>query len=468
MATRDAQRLAFASAACVLALTACETRPTASAHSGPNVLLITLDTTRADRLSCYGYPKHTSPRLDQLAAEGVLFSHAIAQAAVTPVSHASILTGLEPYHHGLRVLHGRHENRLADSQVTLAEVLREAGYQTAAFVSAFTVVERFGLHQGFEVFDADFLTDEPGRIVSPQGIVNTGLNQRRADATTERALTWLAGAREPFLLWLHYFDPHDPLLRPPAEYLDSAATQPTSPRDQLRALYDAEIRFMDAQIGRVLDELRRSGRYERTLIVAVADHGEGLGDHDWWSHGILYQEQIRVPLIIRGPGLPAGRRVEQLVRTIDIVPTVLELVGPAGADARACGVSAPVRVDGRSLLPLLRGRTATTPLAYADSINMLTYYTASGFREEKDDMLFAITDGTWKYIHHALRPEESELYDLRSDPGELVNLRDQHPQQVERLLAELRARDCFPKAGAGREQMSPEDLRRLRSLGYFP
>lgn len=444
---------------CLFTLAACERAPTL--HDGPSVLIITLDTTRADRLSCYGYGELTSKHLDRLATEGTLFMNAIAQAAVTPVSHASIFTGQEPYNHGLRVLHGLHENRLRESCVTLAEVLRDAGYQTAAFVSAFPVAERFGLHQGFETFDADFMIDSPRAVVSPDGVVNTQSNQRRADATTDRALAWLAEAREPFLLWLHYFDPHDALLRPPAEFMKPHERPGPTLRDRLRAIYDVEIRFMDQQIGRVLDHLRASGGFDRTVIVAVADHGEGLGDHNWWTHGILYQEQIRVPLIICAPSVPGQRGVDYLVRTIDIMPTVLELVGIDKPQSPA--------TDGASLVPLLMG-DARDPghRAYADSVNMLTYATAARSKDEKDDMLFSLTDGRWKYIHHVLRPDESELYDLKDDPRELTNLRDKHPDQAERLLADLRARNCFPKAGAGKEQMSAEDLRRLQSLGYFP
>jgi len=450
-------RVALAVGACLPATGACSRPPAPPVR--PNVLLVTLDTTRADHLGCYGYPEHTSENIDRLADRGALFTSALAQAAVTPVSHASILTGLNPYTHGLRVMHGLEENRLPDSCVTMAEVLREAGYQTAAFVSAFPVAERFGLHQGFETFDADFLVDDPAAIVAGDGTVSTGRNQRRADATTDRALTWLAQAREPFCLWVHYFDPHDPQLRPPDDFLRDRPLPAGSARELLRALYDAEIRFMDRELGRIFDQLHRSGRFARTVIVVTADHGEGLGDHNWWTHGILYQEQIRVPLIVCAPGIAPGTRSERLVRTIDIVPTVLELVGLARRRWPA--------LDGVSLVPLLRGNASgPAPLAYADSINMLTYHFAPGISDEKNDMLFAAVDGTWKYIHHALRPAESELYNLQQDPHELTNLYASHPAQVRRLLAELRARDCFPARPPGAGRMSPEDLQRLRSLGY--
>lgn len=446
-------------AVCLLTYAGCQRDP--QPNQGPNVLLITLDTTRADRLGCYGCTKPISANLDGLAERGVVFTRAVAQAAVTPVSHASILTGQNPYTHGLRVLHGIDANRLGESCVTLAEVLEAAGYRTAAFVSAFPVTRRFGLHQGFETFDAEFLHDSPQRIVSPSGIVNTGRNQRGADETTDLALTWLRQTPEPFFLWLHYFDPHDVRLLPPGEFMSRYPITAGDLKDRLRAVYDIEVCFMDRHIGRVLDQLLQSGRFDKTIIVAVADHGEGLGDHDWWTHGILYEEQIRVPLILCGPSIPTGRRNDFVVRTIDIMPTILELTDVSRERFPP--------MEGHSLVPLL-GDGAIDPdyRAYADSVNMLMYNTAAGMVEQKDEMLFAVTDGRWKYVHHALRPSESELYNLKDDPHELANLRDSHPEQVARLLADLQGRKCAPAGPVGREPMSEEDRRRLRSLGYVP
>ena len=275
-----------------------------------NVLLITLDTMRADHLGCYGYEKPTSPRLDALAQESVVFDLAIAQAAVTPVSHASILTGREPYNHGLRVMHGLVANRLEEDQTTLAEVWRQTGAPTVAFVSAFPVSTAFGLEQGFEVFDEDFPNVDGEGLVSARGTVNTGQSQRRADATTEAATNWLraqadefTGNGDPFLMWVHYFDPHDPQMLPPKEYMQKGLNEVFRPpadtrADLLRSVYDTEVSYMDAHVGRLLDTFEELGLRENTIVVVVADHGEGLGDHGWWTHGVLYQEQIRVPLMI--------------------------------------------------------------------------------------------------------------------------------------------------------------------------
>ncbi len=430
-----------------------------------DLLLVTLDTTRADRLGCYGYPYGTTPELDRLAAEGVLFERAIAQAAVTPVSHASILTGLDPYHHGLRVLHGLVANKLPAAAVTLAEVWRQAGGESAAFVSAFPVTAAFGLDQGFDRFDADFRQADGSGLVDEHGVVNAGLSQRRADDTTTAALGWIeeqADSTRPLLLWVHYFDPHDPLLPPPPQvqrrFLPAGAA---SRGDRLRALYDAEVAFMDAQIGRLLEGWRRHRDWERTVVAVVADHGEGLGDHGWWSHGILYQEQIRVPMLLRAPGLAAGQRVRAVTPTIDLMPTVLELTGIA---ARRWP-----KMDGGSLAPsLLAGQEPPGRLAYADSVNILTYGRQDdpARSDRKDDKLYGLIDGPHKLIYHQLRPAESEFYDLAADPGEERNLAPQRPPDMERLLRDLRAREPFSEILPGMTPTDLERLEQLEALGY--
>lgn len=432
----------------------------------PNVVLVTMDTTRADHLGCYGDHHAQTPNLDRLARESVLFSQAIAQASVTPVSHASILTGLEPYHHGLRVLHGTRANRLADDKVTLAEVLRRAGYRTGAFVSAFPAGSRFGLAQGFNTFDEKFEKPPGKETVSPGGIVNTGLAQRRADETTDRALAWLtdaSGASGPVFLWVHYFDPHDPMVVPPARFMAQFPKASGSEEDRLRELYDIEISYMDQQLGRLLEGVRDTLGADRTLTIVTADHGQGLGDHDWWTHGILYQEQIRVPLLIRLPGdqgaaASAGKRVDSTVRSIDLVPTVLQV---AGIPQKAW----PDPLDGRSLVPLLQpGTTEGDRTAYADSINRLTYNSTRTIRDVKNDVLFALVRPPWKYIHHLLRRNESELYNLEKDPGETHNLYRELPDVVQSFEIELQQRQVMPRLGA--EPDDPEVSKRLESLGY--
>ena len=430
-----------------------------------HVLLITLDTTRADRLGCYGYDQPTTPNLDQLADDAVLFDMAIAQAAVTPVSHASILTGLNPHHHGLRVMHGLAANTLDEKHTTLAEVWQAAGGRTAAFVSAFPVTPTFGLGQGFEHFDMDFPNaDGEGLVSEAEGWVSTGSSQRRADATTTAAITWLESqpeAETPLLMWVHYFDPHDPFVLPPKEMLGQFPPRSKDRADVLRAIYDGEVAYMDAQIGRLFDAFKQRGLWDRTIVVVVADHGEGLGDHDWWTHGILYQEQIHVPQIVRVPGI-RPRRVMQLVRTIDLMPTVLELADVPDA-------LRPV-MDGEGLTYLMRtGWTGKPRVAYSDSVNMLGYgrFDDSIRRDDKYEKLYCLIDGSYKLIFHQLQPENTEFYDLLTDPREQTNLAASKPPAMLAMMEQLKTMQCLSPIMPG---MTPTDLNRLgqlESLGYI-
>ena len=443
---------------CLVAAPACSGGGDAGPR--PSIVLITLDTTRADHLGCYGYQAYpTSPRIDALAQEGVVFEMAIAQAAVTPVSHASILTGLNPYHHGVRVLHGAAQYKLEEAQVTLPEILREVGYETGAFVSAFPVTEHFGFEQGFDVFDAEFTPPGAAEHNIKNGMVNTGGVQRLAGPTTKRALEWVELREGPFFLWLHYFDPHDDLAVPPPKVMQGIEFS-AGERERRRELYDIEIAYMDATIGRVFDKLEELGRWDDTIVVVTADHGEGLGDHDWWTHGVLYQEQIRVPLVVRGPGLPGGGRVDSLVRTIDIVPTLGELLGLGADDLPP--------TDGVSLVPLIRGEAEDLDLmAYSDSVNLMVYTTSADIRDHKNDMLFCVViDGRWKYIHHLKRTAESELFDLENDPRELVNLASERPDIVQRAHGELKQLEFMPYTQLENANVSPEVLEKLRQLGY--
>jgi arylsulfatase A-like enzyme len=436
----------------------------AMSRNGINVLLITLDTTRADYLGCYGYRDLVTPNLDQLAAESVVFDQAIAQAAVTPVSHASILTGLNPYHHGLRVLHGLVANRLAEQHVTLADLWKLRGGHTAAFVSAFPVTERFGLSQGFEHFDASFLSKHQGSAVSQDGTVNTGLSQRRADETTLAAVSWLDYHRHtstPIFMWVHYFDPHDPYLIPPKSVVERFRPESDNRDDVLRAIYASEVFFMDHHLGILLRAFRDHGLWDDTAVIVVADHGEGLGDHDWWSHGILYQEQIRVPLIIHLPGMTHGKRVQSLVRTIDLFPTILE--------AAKIPISEWPPVDGTSLLDLIQVEDKSEHrIAYSGSVNMLSYarIDSPGTFERKDDKLYALFDGSHKLIYHQLEPDESEFYNLISDPAELIDLSGDSLPEMTALINHLTSLNAFSDIMPGMTSSEFENVRRLRELGY--
>jgi arylsulfatase A-like enzyme len=428
----------------------------------PNVILITIDTTRADHLGCYGYPVPTSPTLDGLAADGVRFEFAIAQSSVTPVSCASQLTGTYPYRHGLRAIHGIEKNRLLDHVPTLPEELGRMGYRTAAFVSAYPASSKYGLSRGFEVFDETFLASRGPAQVRPEGVVVTGSSQRTAEETNARALPWLRQhAQETFFLWLHYFDPHDATFTPPESVVSPfrRARQGRGGRAEPLAIYDAEIFFTDLHVSAVIDELRELEIRERTILVVTADHGEGLGDHDWWTHGILYQEQIRIPLVLNGPGIPQGRVLQDPVEHVDIFPTILDLVEP-GRSEQLGGL------HGRSLLPLIQGKNGSdsSRIVYSEVRNARAL---RGGKRQNEGVLYSLIEDGVKLIHYPLEPSLDELYDLRDDPAELRNIIASNRDAAARLLGELRRRGAIDDFAPDASQMDAEDYHHLKSLGYL-
>lgn len=432
-----------------------------------NVVLITLDTTRADFLSTYGYPESTTPNLDALASEGTRFDLAISTAAVTPVSHASILTGLNNHEHGLRVISAASGFRLAESIPTLATLLSREGYRTAAVHSAFPVSAHFGLDQGFDSFDS---FDAPIRVEDDGRVKHTwkvSKFQRRSDETTDLVLQRLEPLEQPFFFWIHYWDPHDRARLPPAEFLpvgvreeDGEDEATSEPAERRRQVYAAEIRYMDQQIGRVLKQLETRGLAEQTVVVVVADHGQGLGDHGWRFHRILYQEQIRVPLIIRVPNFDQVPNVSGLVRTIDIVPTIFDYLG----------LESEARFSGRSLRPLMEGRADRRRVAIADQINGFDLNSNMQERYPDSDFLYSAQDGRWKLVYRPTNPARSELFDLAADPLEQKNLYLERGDEARRLLQEL-ARSrlwVLQPFGPGEET---EDLAgaqlALTALGYL-
>jgi arylsulfatase A-like enzyme len=411
----------------------------------PNVVLITMDTTRADYLSCYGYAdaagRATTPNLDRLAAEGARFELAISTAAVTPVSHASILTGRFNRDHGVRVIYAGSGFRLADGVPTLGTELQRAGYATLAVHSAFPVSPYFGLTRGFDVvdsFDAEMSVGPAGQASWSQQ------NTRRSDETIGRALAAVARAEEPFFLWVHLWDPHDAIqlpedeFMPPKDQLFELGPDGRPKRDEngepilkrpMTPLYAAEVRYMDHQIGALFDGLRERGLWDDTLVAVTADHGQGLGDHGWAAHRILYQEQIRVPLILRVPGAKAPRVVEELVRTVDIAPTLLDYAG----ERPLAGIA------GRSLRPLLEGADDEPRVTFADQINGYDLNAAMTVKRPKDDFVYCAMDGRFKLVWRPNHPEDSELFDLAADPKEQRSLWAwDHPEalRLKRALAE--------------------------------
>jgi len=378
-----------------------------------SVLLITIDTLRADALGSYGATGARTPTLDQLAREGVRVERAWATAPITLPSHASILTGRYPPSHS-----SRHNGvAVSDTVPTLATTLQAKGMATAAFVSAFPLDRRFGLARGFDVYD-DQMPRPPGGAT---------LNERPGRDTVSRATTWLGAHRDQaFFLWVHLFEPHAP-------YGDAAGGR--SPR----ARYADEVAQVDQDITRLLAALGPAAA--QTMVIATADHGEAFGEHGEIGHSVfVYDTTLRVPLILRGPGIPAGGVVQGDVSLIDIAPTTLALLGER------------MDTDGRSLVTALASGRAEARTIYAESFAPLLDFGWAGLRSVRRD--------AWKYIA-APRPE---LFAIAEDPAESRNLVSEQPAQAARLDADV-ARWSGPEPAAAVPDRS--DIARLQGLGYL-
>jgi choline-sulfatase len=409
-----------------LALTGCARRPAPTAPAArPNILLVTIDTLRADHVGCYGHTGAATPTLDGLAARGVRFATAVAHAPLTGPSHACLLTGLTPLGHGFRDNGGF---ALPPSVKTAAEDYRQAGYRTAAFVSGFPLDRRFGFDRGFDTYD-DHLPRGNDRRRTPYV-------ERFADATTDAAMRWLESpaAGTPFFLWVHYYDPHAPY-EPPGDLASRFRNAP----------YDGEIAFVDMQLARLLRAVDDKGGLARTLVLATADHGESLGEHGEGTHGLfVYDATLKVPWILAGPGVPAGRVPATVARGIDVRPTLLDY----------SGLPIPPAIEGRSLRPALEGREMSDAPAYAE-----TLYPE---REFGWAPLHALRTARFKLIE-APRPE---LYDLAADAKETTNRVAQQGAQAEELRRKLQAALARP-APAAAAQVDSETAERLGALGYL-
>jgi len=392
-----------------------------------SVVLIIIDTLRADRLGCYGDTAAATPVLDALAARGARFPTAVMHVPLTLPSHASILTGVTPLIHGVRDNAGF---VLGPALPTIAERFRIAGYDTAAFVAGFPVHRRFGLARGFDVYDDRF----------PRGDDPTKLPyvERRADATVAAALAWVQQASavpsKPFFIWVHLFDPHAPY-EPPEPYLSRFRGRP----------YDGEIAYTDAQVGALLDGIGRARPDDPLLVLATSDHGESLGEHGEPTHGLfIYDSTTRVPLILAGPGVPAGRVVPTLARGIDIAPTLLDLAHlPPLAGA-----------EGRSLAPAFAGPDAATDEpAYVESL-----YARLGFGWAP---LYGWRERDWLYVEAPQR----ELYDVKLDAGQVHNIAGERAAETARFRRAIEA--AVAKGRPAEPATQPRDAsERLRSLGY--
>ena len=390
-----------------------------------SLVLITLDTTRADHLGAWGWPHARTPHLDALARRGTRFVRCDTAAPITLPSHATILTGLYPPRHGVR---DNGTFALPDRFDTVTELLAARGWDTAAVVSAIVLARRHNLSQGFRVYDDD---------LGAGYTAGTEVSERQAEATTTAALAAAGKLKPPYFLWVHYFDPHEEY-RPPTGFAD-AANAATGPH----RLYDGEISYMDDQIGRLLAGLPKDAR-----VVVVGDHGEMLGEHGEENHGLLLNAgSRRVPLILAGPGIPAGRAEECLVRTADVAPTLLALAG----------APVPAGLDGQALLPL--GRRNCDRMSYTESF--LPFFSYKWYP------LRALSTDRFLYIHGP----QSSLYQLPSDPGETKDLAAQQPSALR--LWDRRLRDLLQAAGEPLDApvrqetvLSEEQRRQLASLGY--
>jgi len=439
----------------------------------PNVLIVTLDTTRADHTSAYGYARPTTPRLEQTVAQGVRFDAAYAPMATTLPSHTTMFTGLLPRTHGTL----KNGLPVDPSLPLLSEILGKEGYRTGAFLSSFAVSSRFGLQRGFTVYDDDFKDGEcKWEVDRWEGHKLDGDFCRRGDLTRARAEKWLEGngylprdgkqaatATEPFFLWIHFFDAHNPY-DPPEEQakMFPPTGNPPTELDREIAKYDAEIHFADQEMGKLFDRLAAAKLLDETLVVVAGDHGEGLMDHGWMLHGLqIYEEAVRVPLVFRWPAkLPAGKTIAPPVELADMTPTVLELTGIAMPKAK----HAP---EGLSLASALTGK-GTLDEQRAVLTQRRFYASDSERGVAVKGSKHGLRVGSWKYIE-AKDEDSFELYDLAKDPGEKHNLvKDQSTERAAlatQLETTLSGTGTAAAAPAPRG-VSEEDARRLEALGY--
>jgi len=460
----------------------------------PNVLLITIDSLRADHIGCLGYPKNTTPNIDALAKDGVIFSQAIATGNCTSLSFPSILTSTYPLEYKDCAVY-LFNHKLSRNRKMISEILKEEGYTTAAFHSTPLLSEYYGYNRGFDIFE-DLGTDivvlqRAGELKTIKKHLKDLLKKvkvikklffheelknffylkfrtiqcpyKRADLITKKALHFLETTKNNFFLWIHYMDVHHPY-NPPKKYLKKIETIHISRRDVLRFwnieklspsalsktdlqiirdLYDGEIHFMDDAISVIISQLERIGAYENTLIIITADHGDEFGEHGNFSHYCkLYDELIHVPLIMKGPGIPADTVIDHPVSLLDIAPTIVDYLG----------LDKVSKFQGESLLPLIFDNvnlpregviSETAPLTSIKESHRLVLKSIS-FRTER-----------WKYIRNI--NGRNELYDLIKDPHETTNLIDKKPNLAQKFELVL-------KRHIQRRYSNKISMRKMRSL----
>lgn len=441
----------------------CKREPLVWTATRPSVILISLDTVRADHLSCYGYHRPTTPGLDQLAREGALFTRTFTTMPTTLPAHASLFTSLHPREH--MVLNNSWP--LSSKFPLLTEALKRMGYNTAAVAGSAILEKGMGLERGFDFYDDNFdQYSEHGEDKSSR----KKDYRRTARQVVKAGIAWLKGQdpAQPVFLFLHFFDAHSFYGLTPQPYqkmfpgdaelatIMKARNQNSKHRMGINK-YDGSIRFIDDSLQELWSFLKAVNLYDHSLIIIVADHGEGLGEHNWYDHGLrIYEEQMRVPLIIRFPGKEhAGRQLPALVNLMDVAPTVLDFLGPA----------APPSWRGRSLLGLLQA-----PAAFPAG---LMFYERCWYPEKQNRVRdwesgerFGVRDERYKYLWHSQFPPE--LYDLLQDPHELANIINDQPAIAASLHQELvRYWELVQKGPVTPPPVDPKRMKQLKSLGYL-
>ncbi|NJL30101.1 MAG: sulfatase-like hydrolase/transferase [Thermoanaerobaculia bacterium] len=398
-----------------------------SDFSGQNLLLITIDTLRPDRLGAYGFTGAATPRLDELSHGGVRFETCYSQVPLTLPSHSTLMTGRLPFSHGVR---NNGVNELAASEQTLAEIFAQQGYATSAIVAAYVLLSRFGLAQGFASYD-DALGGD---------LLQGFKSELHADEIYRKFQRWLHGRRAgKFFAWVHFYDPHLPY-EPPPDLGDRFAADP----------YSGEVAAVDRAVGKIIDDLRAAGLLEQTLVVVTSDHGEAFGEHGEHGHSIFgYEQNLRVPLIFYAPGrLTPERLVSDRVRLVDLMPTLLELFR----------LPAPTAIDGHSFGDLLRGERRKRP----DDVYFESF---AGQLEKNWAPVQGLIVGERKYVSLP----EPELYDLGADPGESENLFARERRSAHELDEALRALliAAAGRAAGSERALDTEDTEHLTALGYL-
>jgi arylsulfatase A-like enzyme/Flp pilus assembly protein TadD len=413
----------------LIALNAAQAAAQTPEKSAPNVVLITIDTLRADHLGCYGYKQIKTPNIDALAADGARFTRAFSPVPVTLPSHTAMLTGTYPMLSGMHDFSG---NKLSPQQPTLATVLKQSGYVTGAVVASAVLDSKFGLNQGFDFYYDHF---DFSRLEE----ANLDEMERPGNVVADQTLDWLGkNSQTKFFLWMHLYDPHYPY-KPPEPYSREYSTHP----------YDGEIAFADEQVGRLLHFLKDKGVYQNTVIVLSGDHGESLGEHGEKTHGFfIYNATMHVPLIIHLPGKSVAQAVDDPVSLVDLMPTVLA----------ALGAEIPSQVQGRNLLPTLRGdKSGRDRTVYGETFLPRIHFNWSELR------------GAENVKYHFIDAPRPELYDLAKDPGELRNLFADKKAVADEMRAQLTSLIRDNSAGkemAEKTGLDPALMERLKALGY--